>query len=93
MNKECLSRRRFLFQSAACLGATMIFGPQALASPGISCAEAEGLPAFLDPRGWSGDAWKAARPTFENILRHPFITGLANGTLPQDIFAHYIRQA
>ena len=92
MNKERLSRRHFLFQSAACLGATMIFGPQALASPGISCAEAEGLPAFLDPRGWSGNAWKAALPTFEDILRHPFITGLADGTLPQDVFAYYIRQ-
>lgn len=92
MNKELLSRRHFLFQSATLLGAALTLGPAALASPGMSCAESEGLPSFLDPRGWSGEAWQAALPTFEDILRHPFITGLADGTLPQDVFAHYIRQ-
>ena len=92
MDKKFLSRRRFLFQSAAALGASLLLGPQAFASPGMSCAEAEGLPAFLDPRGWSGKAWRAALPAFQPILTHPFITGLADGTLPQDVFAHYIRQ-
>ena len=91
MNPKRLSRRHFLFQSAAFTGAALLFGPSALASPGMSCAESEGLPTFLNPRGWSAEAWNAALPIFEDILRHPFITGLADGSLPQDVFAHYIR--
>ena len=41
---------------------------------------------------WSTQAWEAALPFYNAILRHPFITGLADGTLPQESFLHYIRQ-
>ena len=36
--------------------------------------------------------WKAMGPTFERILEHPFITGLADGSLPKDKFAGYLIQ-
>ena len=36
--------------------------------------------------------WKAMEPTFERILVHPFITGLADGSLPKDTFAGYLIQ-
>lgn len=41
---------------------------------------------------WSDEAWEAALPTFEKILRHPFVGALAAGTLPAERFRFYIRQ-
>ena len=41
---------------------------------------------------WTGEAWKAVLPVYEKILRLPFITELAAGTLDKDIFMYYIRQ-
>lgn len=41
---------------------------------------------------WSDGAWEAAAGIYEQILRHPFVTGLADGTLPHDRFMHYLRQ-
>lgn len=41
---------------------------------------------------WAGEAWKSALPVYEKILRLPFITELAAGTLDKDIFMYYIRQ-
>ncbi len=93
MIQNSLSRRRFLYQAAALIGSAMLIGPyRVTASPAMTCAEAEGLPAFIDPRGWSGQAWKAALPVFAKILEHPFVAGLADGTLPQDVFAFYVQQ-
>jgi len=93
MKQEHISRRRFLCSAAALAGGLSLFGPSAVfASPGMTCAESQGLPSFIDPRGWSGEAWKAALSVFKKILVHPFVAGLADGTLPQDVFAYYIRQ-
>lgn len=36
--------------------------------------------------------WEAARPIYDKILAHPFVTGLTDGTLPRDRFAFYITQ-
>ena len=36
--------------------------------------------------------WAAIGPIFEAIERHPFLLGLADGTLPRDRFAYYISQ-
>jgi thiaminase/transcriptional activator TenA len=36
--------------------------------------------------------WEAIRPIDAAILRHPFLTGLTDGTLPRDRFAFYITQ-
>lgn len=36
--------------------------------------------------------WDAARPVYEQILTHPFIAGLTDGTLGTDRFAFYLTQ-
>jgi thiaminase (transcriptional activator TenA) len=35
---------------------------------------------------------EAARPIWERQLEHPFLRALCDGSLPQDVFAFYIRQ-
>jgi len=35
---------------------------------------------------------ESALPVFRKILEHPFLSGLADGTLPEDVFAYYVRQ-
>ncbi|MBR6625920.1 MAG: twin-arginine translocation signal domain-containing protein, partial [Mailhella sp.] len=91
--KQTISRRSFLRSAAALAGGAVLFGAStSFSSPGMTCAESEGLPSFIDPRGWSGEAWKAALPSFKKILEHPFVKGLADGSLPEDVFAFYIRQ-
>ena len=41
---------------------------------------------------WSEEVWEASIPIYEKILRLPFITELADGTLDQSIFRRYIEQ-
>ena len=41
---------------------------------------------------WSREAWKASEPIFEAIKKLPFITELADGTLPAETFRRYIEQ-
>ena len=41
---------------------------------------------------WSRRLWREIEPTFAAILSHPFITGLTDGTLDTDVFAHYLAQ-
>src|SRR3954453_14885387 len=36
--------------------------------------------------------WSDIEGTYAGILAHPFLTGLADGTLPRDAFGHYIVQ-
>lgn len=36
--------------------------------------------------------WDEIGPTFAAILAHPFVTGLTDGTLRSDVFAHYVAQ-
>lgn len=36
--------------------------------------------------------WSAMAPTFARILEHPFVNGLADGSLPTDRFAGYLIQ-
>ena len=44
------------------------------------------------PHSWSGRLWSDTRPTFSAILAHPFLTGLTDGSLDPDVFAHYVAQ-
>jgi thiaminase (transcriptional activator TenA) len=44
------------------------------------------------PPPFTESLWAAVGPIYEAILRHPFLTGLADGTLPRDRFAFYITQ-
>ena len=39
-----------------------------------------------------GRMWAAMQDVFARILQHPFVTGLTDGTLPRDAFAHYVVQ-
>lgn len=41
---------------------------------------------------WSEKAWEAALPWFNRIKELPFLHELADGTLPQEVFRHYISQ-
>lgn len=44
------------------------------------------------PPTWSARLWEEIEPTFAAILAHPFVTGLTDGTLDADVFAHYVAQ-
>ena len=41
-------------------------------------------------RGFTGELWAAAEPTYAAILRHPFVTGLSDGTLDVEAFQFYV---
>lgn len=41
---------------------------------------------------WSEEAWRLAKPVYEEILELPFVSGLAAGTLPREKFMEYMRQ-
>jgi thiaminase/transcriptional activator TenA len=45
-----------------------------------------------EPRGWSVRLWDEIEPTYAAIVAHPFVTGLTDGTLDADVFAHYVAQ-
>ncbi|OBI51692.1 thiaminase II [Mycobacterium kyorinense] len=42
--------------------------------------------------GWTDRLWAEAAGTYAAILEHPFLTGLTDGRLDPDIFAHYVAQ-
>jgi len=54
--------------------------------------------ALVPPAGMSAaerftdELWNAARPVYEKTLQHPFLTGLADGTLPRSRFEFYLLQ-
>jgi thiaminase/transcriptional activator TenA len=35
-------------------------------------------------------AWNSVRPWFDAIITHPFVVSLADGTLPEEVFARYL---
>lgn len=41
---------------------------------------------------WSTRLWSAGEASYRAILEHPFLAGLADGSLPRDRFAYYIVQ-
>ncbi|MCW2810060.1 MAG: transcriptional activator, TenA family [Friedmanniella sp.] len=38
------------------------------------------------------DLWAAGAATYDQILVHPFLSGLADGSLPRECFAYYLAQ-
>jgi thiaminase (transcriptional activator TenA) len=42
--------------------------------------------------GWTARLWAEAAGTYAAILEHPFLAGLADGSLGSDAFAHYLVQ-
>ena len=41
---------------------------------------------------WTSKLWDAVEPIYAAIVEHPFLAGLADGTLPRDSFAYYLAQ-
>jgi thiaminase/transcriptional activator TenA len=41
---------------------------------------------------WSLRLWNETEPIFAAIMAHPFTTGLTDGTLDPEVFAHYVAQ-
>ncbi|MCK0177258.1 thiaminase II [Mycolicibacterium sp. F2034L] len=41
---------------------------------------------------WSERLWRDIEPIYSAILAHPFISGLVDGTLDEEVFAHYVAQ-
>ena len=48
--------------------------------------------AALAAASLTGEMWERARPVYEKTLRHPFLTGLTDGTLPRNRFQFYLEQ-
>jgi thiaminase/transcriptional activator TenA len=44
------------------------------------------------PQAWSDRLWSDVEETFTAILDHPFVTGLTDGSLDENAFAHYVAQ-
>ncbi|MGB3351472.1 MAG: thiaminase II [Mycobacterium sp.] len=45
-----------------------------------------------DPDSWSTRLWTEIGPIFTSITAHPFVTGLTDGSLDPEAFAHYVAQ-
>lgn len=46
----------------------------------------------MSPDRLTDRLYAVARPLWEEQLRHPFVTGLADGSLEPDVFANWVRQ-
>ena len=47
----------------------------------------------MKPEGdFTNSLWESIKPVYRNLIRHPFVIQLANGTLPHQCFAHYLAQ-
>ncbi len=46
----------------------------------------------LRRRGFTADLWLSIEPVYAEILAHPFLRGLTDGTLPEECFRHYVLQ-
>jgi thiaminase/transcriptional activator TenA len=55
---------------------------------GRPAATASGRPVD----SWSDQLWSAMAVPYEAVLEHPFLTGLADGTLPAAAFTRYLAQ-
>lgn len=42
--------------------------------------------------GFSAELWRGITGTYASILDHPFVTGLADGSLPRESFEFYVIQ-
>lgn len=43
-------------------------------------------------KGFTSELWDRSAPVYEQILTHPFLAGLSDGTLSRDRFKHYVTQ-
>src|SRR3970040_2297836 len=47
---------------------------------------------LLASAAFTGEMWERARPVYKKTLQHPFLKGLADGSLPRDKFQFYLEQ-
>ena len=45
-----------------------------------------------ETRGFTADLWRSIDSIYGEILAHPFLAGLTDGTLPRSYFRHYVLQ-
>lgn len=67
----------------------MPVAPQIISSPrrdGSTSPSATGVTT------WTRTLWAEIAPIYDGIIAHPFIAGLADGSLPGDVFAGYVAQ-
>ena len=43
-------------------------------------------------RGFTAELWRSIEESYTEILAHPFLSGLTDGTLPKECFRHYVLQ-
>lgn len=43
--------------------------------------------------GFSGELWRSIESIYAEILDHPFLRGLTDGTLPEECFRFYVLQS
>lgn len=42
--------------------------------------------------GFTGELWRSVEGIYREVLDHPFLRGLTDGTLPEECFEHYVLQ-
>ncbi|MBQ8271712.1 MAG: thiamine phosphate synthase [Tidjanibacter sp.] len=89
--------------NAQTIGAVMATGTDGVAVVSAICSApsprkaAEELNAIINQQtdkimSWTKEVWQKSLPIYERIIRHPFITELADGTLATERFARYLAQ-
>ena len=43
--------------------------------------------------GFTGELWRSIEGIYAEILAHPFMRGLTDGSLPEERFKHYVLQS
>ena len=43
-------------------------------------------------KGFTGELWRSIEDVYAQILAHPFLTGLTDGTLAEECFRFYVLQ-
>ena len=46
----------------------------------------------VEREGFTGELWRSIGDVYGEILDHPFLRGLTDGTLPEENFKHYVLQ-
>ena len=60
-----------------------------LAAPASTFAQS---PAQSQPSNFTDELWSEIQPVYDKTLVHPFLTGMADGTLPRENFQYYLIQ-
>ena len=46
----------------------------------------------MERKGFTNELWRSIRPIYNQILAHPFLRGLTDGTLSEERFRFYVLQ-